>query len=80
MKKAASVSFGFAADQGDASFECSLDASAFSPCSSPQRYSGVKRGSHTFQVRAFDAAGNVDLSPATYSFKVGKKKRRRRVY
>ncbi len=52
------------------SFECSLDGSGFVPCSSPHTYSGLSRGSHTFRVRARDAAGNVDDSPASYTWTV----------
>jgi hypothetical protein len=37
----------------------------------------VKKGKHTFEVRARDAAGNVDQSPASRSFKVKKKKRKK---
>lgn len=33
-------------------------------------YSGLETGSYTFYVRAHDAAGNVDASPATRSFAV----------
>lgn len=52
------------------SFECSLDSGEFAPCSSPHTYSGLTRGSHTFRVRAKDAAGNVDESPASYTWTV----------
>jgi len=33
----------------------------------------VRKGKHTFEVRAKDAAGNVDASPATDAWKVKKK-------
>lgn len=53
---------------GVAGFECKLDASAFAACTSPQDYSALLAGAHTFQVRAVDAAGNVDLTPAAYTW------------
>ena len=59
-----------AGGSGVASFECKLDDGAFEPCSSPQAYSDLPDGLHSFQVRAIDAAGNVDQSPASRSFTV----------
>src|SRR5439155_972300 len=52
------------------SFACQLDASAFAACVSPQSYSGLANGSHTFQVRATDPAGNTDPTPASYTWTV----------
>ncbi len=40
--------------------ECKLDAAAFCTCVSPTRYTGLVSGSHTFEMRATDAAGNTD--------------------
>jgi NHL repeat/RTX calcium-binding nonapeptide repeat (4 copies)/Bacterial Ig-like domain len=51
-------------------FECSLDAAEWASCTSPKAYSSLSEGSHTFQVRAVDAAGNPDPSPASRSFTV----------
>ena len=36
----------------------------------------VGKGKHIFQIRATDPAGNVDGSPATFDWKVKKKKKR----
>ena len=49
---------------GVSSFECQLDAGPFAPCASSQSYMGLGLGDHLFQVRAVDASGNGDLSPA----------------
>ena len=51
-------SFAFSTSE-TASFECRLDDDAFGACSSPQDYSGLAEGAHTFRVRATDAAGNT---------------------
>ena len=64
-----SATFEFAANE-PATFECSLDAAQFAHCSSPTSYSGVADGSHTFLVRAIDAAGNTDPTPAEQSWTV----------
>jgi hypothetical protein len=68
----ANVSFGFSgADScGVSGFECKLDGGAWTACASPQSYTGLANGAHSFQVRAKDAAGNVDATPASYAWQV----------
>ncbi|MFL5346513.1 MAG: kelch repeat-containing protein [Hyalangium sp.] len=63
------ASFTFTSESG-ASFECSLDGAPFSACTSPQAYSGLAEGLHTFQVQARDAAGNLDPAPTQYSWRI----------
>ncbi len=68
----ASPSFAFSSEAG-ASFECRLDSTQeadFDPCTSPQPYSSLAQGAHTFEVRAVDPAGNADPTPASRSFTV----------
>jgi hypothetical protein len=65
-----SATFLFSSSDPGSSFECSLDAAPFTACSSPETYTGLEPGSHTFAVRATDPAGNVDPSPATYSWAI----------
>lgn len=55
--------FSFTATE-TATYTCSLDGTAYTPCSSPSSFWGLHPGWHTFAVRATDAAGNVDPSPA----------------
>src|SRR5947199_240574 len=51
-------------------FNCSLDGAAFVACVNPQTYTGLAGGQHAFMVRAVDAAGNVDPTPATRTWTV----------
>jgi hypothetical protein len=57
------ATFSFSADE-PASFTCSLDGAAYASCGSAVSYSDLAPGWHTFAVRATDAAGNVDPTPA----------------
>ncbi len=71
----ASASFSFTgADNvtpsAELTFQCSLDGAAFSACSSPQSYLSLADGAHSFQVRAQDAAGNLDPTPASFSWSI----------
>ncbi|MGY4543303.1 myo-inositol-hexaphosphate 3-phosphohydrolase [Arthrobacter sp. UYNi723] len=58
-----SAEFTFTATE-PGTFECALDGGAFEGCTSPKTYSDLAVGSHVFAVRATDAAGNVDPTPA----------------
>jgi Domain of unknown function (DUF4082)/Bacterial Ig-like domain/Bacterial Ig domain len=58
------------AGSGIASFECSLDEGAFAACASPRNYASLSEGPHRFEVRAIDAAGNPDPTPAAFDWSV----------
>ena len=66
-----SADFAFTASDslsGVAGFECQLDSAPFSVCTSPRAYSGLTVGGHTFRVQARDIAGNVDPTPASFTW------------
>jgi hypothetical protein len=67
---ATTASLAFDSDEANSTFECQLDSGAWADCSSPKAYSGLAVGAHQFAVRATDAAGNVDASPASQSWTV----------
>jgi len=67
---ATTASFAFTATETGSSFECKLDSATWAGCTSPKALSALAVGSHTFSVRAKDAAGNVDASPAARSWSI----------
>ena len=64
------ASFEFGSPRPGSQFQCRLDGGDFNPCSSPYSLGDLPEGSHTFEVRAFDSKGNVDGSPAVYTWTV----------
>ncbi len=66
----ADAGFSFTASDAGPGFECRLDGGPFADCSSPQSYTGLSESAHTFEVRAEDAAGNLDAAPATHTWTV----------
>jgi hypothetical protein len=64
----AAPQFGFAASRQRSTFECSVDDGPFAPCASSHTLQGLASGAHTLAVRARDAAGNADPSPAVRDF------------
>ena len=68
-----SVSFSFTGTDvgtGVAGFQSSLDGAPYAPATSPQTFSALAPGPHTFSVYAIDNAGNVNPTPASYSWTV----------
>ena len=67
-------SFDFSADEAGSTFECRFDSDPFAACSGPGEThipsADLSDGAHTFEVRATDAAGNLDSTPADRSFTV----------
>jgi hypothetical protein len=63
--------FRFRSDEPPGShFECKLDNGAFKPCRARHTTKRLKFGKHVLRVRAVDAAGNRDPTPAVDRFRV----------
>ncbi len=61
--------FRFAANEPRATFSCRIDAGRFRPCGA-RLVRRFRVGRHVLRVKAKDAAGNVDATPAVFRFKV----------
>lgn len=67
----ATPSFSYSSPDSDvAGFLCRFDAGNFFECRPPLVSPPLANGSHTFEVTAFDKAGNFDQTPASYTFTV----------
>jgi Bacterial Ig-like domain len=69
VSASASASFSFSDTDATATFQCAVDSDAYGNCTSPTSYGPLVEGSHTFKVRARDAAGNVS-NAASYSWTI----------
>ena len=70
LTKSTSASFVFTSTEAGSTFQCSLDGGALANCTSPDNYAALAEGIHTYSVRATDAAGNTDPTPATHSWEI----------
>jgi hypothetical protein len=62
-----SATIAFTADDPAATFECRLDGAAWQACTSPDDLTGLADGSHSFDVRASNAAGTGGAATATWT-------------
>ena len=62
--------FSFVSSEPGSSFQCRVDNAVWAACLSPFTTGALLDGAHTFYVRATDAAGDADLSPASRDFTV----------
>jgi hypothetical protein len=61
------VTFSVTDPTGPVAFQCSVDGQPLPTCSSPQRLSGLAKGTHTFSVAATDGVGNSSQATRTWT-------------
>src|SRR5439155_3979274 len=64
----AAATFTFVSSEPGSTFECRIDAGAWSASTSPKTFTGLTDGLHTAEVRPTDAAGNTDPTPSSWSW------------
>ena len=60
----------FAADQSGATYRCSLDGAAPTPCVSGIQYTGLTLEEHTFTVQATSRFGFVEAAPVSHTWTI----------
>ncbi len=74
FSSSATAVFGFTGTDpggsGVGTFECQMDGGDFVDCKTGVTYENLAPGDHTFQVRAVDRVGNVDPTPANYTWTI----------
>ncbi|MEM6732340.1 MAG: hypothetical protein AAF658_12345, partial [Myxococcota bacterium] len=64
------VAFTFSSDEAGTQFQCRFLPEAFEACTSPWTPVLTDNGPHDVEIRAIDAAGNVDETPVQHVFEV----------
>ncbi|NRB41078.1 MAG: HYR domain-containing protein [Pseudomonadales bacterium] len=68
LTNSSSASFTFTSTEAESTFQCFLDGGALDSCTSPDDYTELAEGEHSFSVQATDAAGNTDTTAATHNW------------
>lgn len=64
------ATFHFVSTEVGSTFQCKRDGGVWNNCTSPRVYRRLPNGAHVFRVRAIDAAGNVDPTPAQRRWRI----------
>ncbi len=64
------AAFKFNSTEANSTFQCKLDKGGYKSCTSGKSYKNLKKGKHTFRVRAIDKAGNVDATPIAKTWRI----------
>jgi hypothetical protein len=66
--------FRFSSSEAGSTFQCKIDRKPFKRCRSPFTSKRLAFGDHVFRVRARDAGGKADPSPALFRFEIVKRR------
>jgi len=72
MTDSTSAKFSFSCNTSNCTFQCKLDSNPWKKCRSPKTYNNLSVGKHTFKVRSKDSSGNIDPTPAKYTWGINK--------
>ncbi|SIT93566.1 gliding motility-associated C-terminal domain-containing protein [Pontibacter indicus] len=70
VTNATSATFTFTSNETSITFQASVNGSSFITASASLTLTGLSGGTHNVLIRAMDAAGNVDPTPASYTWTV----------
>lgn len=70
VTRSTSATFRFRSTQPASTFDCRLDSGPWEVCTSPKTYAALSDGVHLFDVRARNAIGQPDESPASWQWRV----------
>ena len=71
MSDSVTYTWGTVTPESGVTYECRLEPfNAWGPCSGSMSFTGIDHGTYTFSVRAIDAFGNRDETPATRALRV----------
>lgn len=70
IAKSRTATFRFTSNEAGVTYQASLDGAAFVEVSNPVTFQNISDGRHTLRVRAVDAAGNTDATPASFSWTI----------
>ncbi|MEJ8800599.1 Ig-like domain-containing protein [Pontibacter sp. H249] len=67
------ATFSFTSNESDVIYLVSINGAAFTEVSNPYTINNVADGTHTLAVKARDAAGNIDETPASFTWTIDTK-------
>ncbi|WP_276497263.1 Ig-like domain-containing protein [Pontibacter litorisediminis] len=73
LSNSSTARFEFSSNESGVTFQVSIDGGNFASAATPYTTASLADGEHTIRVRAIDAAGNIDATPASYTWSIDTK-------